>query len=179
MSKLDTVRAALQSNVNVQIVAAEERVYFPHPHSYWTHTVDFVVAPNRGIYAAAELQAFMESIIPGLQPTSIDQFHNFDTSMDLGKLYFDEDLGTETIRHELTLTEWDFLPDGIVNDGKVICEEERKIRRRTWVRLYPDQEVAMLRHQFPHSIPVAELRRFKARGRKVGFMGSIGRAAGH
>lgn len=159
MSKLATVRTALQNNVNIQIVAVEESTHFPHPDGYWSHKVDF-----------------MEALIPGLQPTCLDRFHDWDTSMEFGKLYFDEDLGHEVIRHELTLTESDFLPAGVVQDGKAFYEEKRKIQRRTWVRLYPDQEIAMSRNRFTYNIPRTDLESFKARGRKLGFVGRIGKA---
>lgn len=176
MSKLATVRTALQCNANIQIVAVDESTHFPHPDGYWTHKVDFIVAPNRGIYTGKELQEFMEALIPGLQPTCLDQFHDRDTSMEFGKLYFDEDLGTEVIRHELTLNESDFLPAEVVENGKAIYEEQRKIQRRTWVRLYPDQEIAMSRDRYTYRMPRADLERFKARGRKLGFVGRIGKA---
>jgi len=176
MSKLATVRAALQGNAGIQIVAAEESTHFPKPDGYWTHTVDFIVAPNCGIYAGAELQKFMEALIPGLHPTCVDQFHEWDTSLEFGKLYFDEDLGTDVIRHEITASESDFLPTGVVEGGKAFYEETRKIQRRTWVRLFPDQEIAMLRDKYCYNIPRTDLEMFKSRGRKLGFIGRIGNA---
>ncbi len=176
MSKLAIVRAALQGNTNMQIVAVEESKHFPKPDGYWSHKVDFIVAPNRGIYTETMLQSCMESLIPGLRPTSVDRFRMWDTSMDFGKLYFDEELGTETIRHELTLTESDFLPPGALDNGKAVYEETRKISRRTWVRLYPDRAIAMFRRQYTYSIPIADLESFKTRGRKLGLVGRLGKA---
>lgn len=174
MSKLDTIRTALQNDSRMQIVSAIEHTFFPNPNGYWTHTVDFVVAPNRGLYTATELQAFMTSLVPGLTPTTSDRFSDWDTSLEFGKLYFDEDIGKEIIRHEITLTEFDFLPAGVVENGRAVLEEERRIRRRTWVRLYPDIEIAMLAEKYSFQIPRTDLNAFKQRSRKIGFIKRIG-----
>ena len=178
MSKLSTVRTALQCNSDIQIVAVDESTHFPHPDGYWTHKVDFIVAPNHGIYTGKELQDFMETLIPALQPTCLDRFHEWDTSMEFGKLYFDEDLGTEVIKHEITLAESDFLPPDVVENGKAVYEETRRIQRRTWVRLYPDQEIARARDRFTYRIPKTDLESFKRRGRKLGFVCRINNAIG-
>ncbi len=174
MSKLAIVRSSLQVNTNIQIVAVDERTYFPEPHGYWTHTVDFIVAPNTGIYAAPKLQEFMLALMPALPPTSVDKFYDWDTTMELGKLYFDEDLGKETITHNLVLTESDFLPMGSVEDGKTCFERERKIQRRTWVRVYPDVEIAMLHQKYEYRVPRTDLKVSQSRGKKQGFIGRIG-----
>ncbi|MDB5225535.1 MAG: hypothetical protein JWL87_487 [Candidatus Adlerbacteria bacterium] len=173
MSKLASVRAALQGNTNIQIVAVNELNHFPHRDGFWTHTVDFIVAPNQGIYTGPELQAFMDSLLPGLEATCVDRFHEWDTSMRFGKLYFDEDIGSETTRREITLFETDFLPVGVVQDGKAVFEETEKIQRRTWVSLYPDQEIAMARARYAYDIPRTDLLQFQRRGKKLGFVGRI------
>lgn len=176
MSKLATIRTSLQSNVNIQIVAVDEATHFPNTIGSWTHTVNFIVAPNQGLYTSKELQHFMEKLIPALQPTCVDSFSEGPISMMLGKLYFDEDLGTEIIRREITLSEFDFLPAGAVENGKTVHEETRKIRRRTWVRLYPDQEIATAHKRYEFNIPKTDLSSFKARGRRLGFIGCISKA---
>lgn len=176
MSKLATVRLALTSNTSIRVVAVDEQNHFPYRAGFWTHMVDFVVAPNQGIYTAPELQTFMDNLVPGLEPTCVDQFHDWDTSMQFGKLYFDEDIGSEVIRREITMLETDFLPAGVVEDGKAVFEETKKIRRRTWVRLYPDQEIAMARGKHTYYIPRTDLLQFQRRGRKLGFIARIGQA---
>lgn len=180
MTKLATVRAALQGNSTIQIVSVEELTYFPVPHGYrMTHTVDFVVAPTTGIYTAGELESLMMLLVPGLKPTMTDPFKDYDTLMCFGKLYFDEDIGKESIRREITLAETDFLPSGVVEDGKVIIEESKNLQRRTWVRLYPDVKIAMAAkkdRRYEFEIPRTDLNQFSGRGRKVRFVKSIKRA---
>lgn len=143
MSKLIQVRKALGENPNITIVGAPERNSLPDRDGHWSHTIDFYVAPNGGIYNAEELQAFMMSLVPGLEPSCKDDFHEWDHELEFGKLYFDEDIGTEVIRREITLTDEEmFASDGFV-DGKQVIEYTRKVQRRTWVRLFPNPQVAI------------------------------------
>lgn len=137
------VRKALGGNSNITIVAVEEKNYLMGRGGSWGHTVDFYVAPkNKSIYAAEELQTFMLTLIPsGMEPTCRDDFCENDRAMELGKLYFDEDIGAEFIHREITLNK-DVLPeDGFVN-GKKITESIGKIKRRILVRLFPDIQTA-------------------------------------
>ena len=143
MSKLTHVRKALEDNPNITIVGALERNYLPDSNGYWSHTVDFHVAPKTGgVYTAKELQTLMMSLVLGLEPTCKDDFREWDREMEFGKLYFDEDIGTEAVRHEIILTDEDvFSSDGFV-DGKRIIERTEKVQRRTWVRLFPNMQIA-------------------------------------
>lgn len=143
MSKLTHVRKALQGNPNITIVGAPERNYLPGRDGYWSHTVDFHIAPKTdGVYTAKELQALMMSLVPGLEPIYKNDFLEFDRDMKFGKLYFDEDIGTEAVRHEIVLTDEDMFSSGGFVDGKQIIERTEKVQRRTWVRLFPDAQIA-------------------------------------
>ena len=143
MSKLTHVRKALQDNPNITIVGALERNYLPGRNGYWNHTVDFYVAPKTGgVYTDKELQALMMSLVPGLEPTDKDNFREWDREMEFGRLYFDEDIGTEAVRHEIVLTDEDMFSFGGFVDGKRIIERTEKVQRRTWVSLFPNGQIA-------------------------------------
>lgn len=77
MSKLSKVRDALQRNPKVVIVAVEERNYIPERNGFWSQTIDFVVAPKKGLYTAKELQQFMMDLIPpDVELTRMDKFRD-------------------------------------------------------------------------------------------------------
>lgn len=141
MSKLAQVRKALEGNPNISIVGAPERNYLPDRSGFFSHTVDFHVAPKSGIYTAEELQALMMSLVPGLGPTCKDDFREWDDGMEFGKLYFDEQIGTEDISRTINLTVDDAAAEGFV-DGQQIVEKTLPVERRTWVRLFPDAQIA-------------------------------------
>jgi hypothetical protein len=95
------------------------------------------------VYTAKELQALMMSLVPELEPTSKDNFREWDSEMEFGKLYFDEDIGTEAVRHEIVLTDEDMFSSSGFIDGKQIIELTEKVQRRTWVRLFPNAQIAV------------------------------------
>ena len=143
MSKLTHVREALQGNATITIVGAPEQNYLPGRNGYWSHTVDFYVAPKvGGLYTAKELQVLMKSLVPGLEPTCMDNFFDRDLEMAFGKLYFDEVIGAEAICREIVLSDEDvFFSDGFI-DGKRIINCTQELWRRTWVNLFPNVQIA-------------------------------------
>ncbi|MFA6423800.1 MAG: hypothetical protein WCV83_00625 [Candidatus Magasanikbacteria bacterium] len=142
MNKLSQVREALEGNTSIVVVNCCDINYIPHRDGYWSQTMSFVVAPKEGIFEAERLQSFMMSLVPGLEPTMVDQFRDAGDLMDFGKLYFDEDIGTEQVRREITLTDESlFGMDGFTN-GKRVILEKLQVQRRTWVRLFPSEAVA-------------------------------------
>ncbi|MEK7118909.1 MAG: hypothetical protein AAB889_00130 [Patescibacteria group bacterium] len=164
MSKLTHVRKALQDNPSITIVGAPERNYLPGRDGYWSHTVDFYVAPKTGgVYTAKELQALMMSLVPGLEPACKDDFHERDREMEFGKLYFDENIGTEAVRHEIVLSDEDMFSSGGFVDGKRIIEHTEKVQRRTWVRLFPNTQIAAaaLEGENEFRIPKSELSKYR------------------
>ena len=146
MSKLAHVRKALESNPKIKIVGAPEKNYLPErdDSGNWSHTVDFHVAPKTGgVYTAEGLQALMMSLVPGLEPTwKLDFCEGRSHEMTFGTLFFDEEIGTKAVRRKIVLTDEDmFSSDGFV-DGKLVIECTNKILRRTWVRLFPNAQIA-------------------------------------
>ena len=161
MTKLTQVQKVLQENLDITIVDRSEKNYLPGRCGYFSHTMDFYVAPKTdGVYTAENLQTLMMSLVPGLNPTSKDDFHEERNGhMNFGKLYFDEEFGTEAVRREITLTDEDmFASDGFVN-GKRVIEHTDRVRRRTWVRLFPNVQIATdaLKGKNEFGIPKSEL----------------------
>lgn len=143
MSKLTQVRKALQENPNVTIVGALEKNHLPYRDGYWSHTIDFYVTPKGGVYTTKELQALMMSLVPGLVPTCRDDFYELGGGMKFGKLYFDEDIGIEAVYHKITLIDEDMFSSRGFVDGKRVIERTEKVQRRTWVRLFPNTQIAV------------------------------------
>ncbi len=142
MSALTQVHAALKNNLDIEIVGVRNKNYIPCRDSYWSHTIDFIVAPRRGVYDIPKLQEMMVSLIPDSRPTMKDDWGEGGDTVKVGSLYFDEDIGTEFIHRELVLSDADLHScEGFVG-GKRIIEETRELRRRTWVTLYPNIPIA-------------------------------------
>lgn len=150
MSKLTIIRQSLETNPEVVIVSVSEMRNFDSPYSF-NNAIDFMVAPKKGLYTIDELQAFMIELIPkGLEPTNKEDFYkdNFfkddrKNEINLGRLYFDEDLGQEKITRICTLTDEELLKDErllkwykFVNGQRTI-EETIPYQRRTVVKLFP------------------------------------------
>jgi hypothetical protein len=145
-TKLATVRNALVADPNIVIVNVDERNYLPDRDGYFSHTVDYWIAPKGGLYTAKKLQRFMMSLVQGLKPTMIDDFRESPGRLSYGKLYFDEKIGEErTITERIfTLTDPELKSaDGCVDGHKTIDEDvTRELNRRIWVRPFPDENVA-------------------------------------
>lgn len=145
--KLAKVKRALNSNNDVVIVNVEEKIHLPERDGFWSHTVDFWVAPKKGLYTADELQNFMIKLIPDLEPSSKDDFREDPYRITFGKLYFDEKIGEErvTTKRVITLTDEKLFDlAGGFPDGKKTIEtnEVFDYKRRIWVRLYPNEKFA-------------------------------------
>lgn len=146
MSKLKIVREALETNPDIVIANIDIRIHLPNPVGYFCHTIDYWVAPKKGLYEVDDLQAFMMGLIPrGLEPTSIDYFHQYDKKSDLvfGKLYFDESVGEQRTITKRILTLYDeelFDSEGFV-DGKRVIDEDKieEYKRRIWVYPFPSK----------------------------------------
>lgn len=142
MSKLTLVGQSLETNPNVTIARVFEKNYLPERNGFWSHTVDFWVAPKQGLYAADRLQMFMIRLIPpDLEPSCKDDFRQYaeEGGLQLGKLYFDEDIGQEKRTRICTLTDEELLNVGGFENGQRRIEETLRYQRRTWVRLFPSE----------------------------------------
>jgi len=187
MSKLTQVKAALYRNPKVGIVDVKTSPFKPAPPwgGLWSETYDIFVAPRKGIYTAAELQAMLVSLVPDIEPNASDSFEDsfagFDShgSLQLGKLYFDEEIGVMKTRDEVELTDEDLLgspPQGFVG-GKRVSESETPLLRRTWVRLYPNVRHALTAAQEgknEYTIPFRDLRPGERLARLLARMGFRG-----
>lgn len=115
MDKLSHVRNALENNPNITIVGIKEE----NPQSdFINNTFDIFVAPKSGTIDSIEkLQKLLESLVPNLETTMMDDFGEIEygTIIEIGVLYFDE----------------------------VIETSNRTIKRRTWVKLYPNIKMAL------------------------------------
>ena len=132
----------------------DERVYFAgeivhSPYGLgWLEAVDVIVSPVEPIYDPKKLNQFMDSLVPDIPRSARDEASKYDKKSDfrLGKLYFDETLG-ETKR-EISITTTTVEPEVLERAGVHIGEshktEEKALRRRTWVRVYPDADSAQI-----------------------------------
>lgn len=158
MSKFETVKKALETNPEVILVNMDLKNYFPERDGYFTQTADIYVAPKQGLFTGDELQEFMEGLIPGLKPTSVDRFHQYNDSLDFGKLYFDEKIGEErvVIKRTHTMTDPEFTSTfdvkdnglenvyGLNEQGILVIDTDKTEahERRTWVRPFPTEKFA-------------------------------------
>jgi len=156
MSKLETVRKALEGNPEVVVVDLKTRNHFPGRDGYFTQTADFLVAPTVGLYTAEALQRFMHSLVSGLEPTTQDAFSQYKDTLEFGKLYFDEKIGEERVvtraAHTMTDSEFtsaiDITEGGLeniygLNDQGVLVINTGKTTdhlRRTWVSPFPTEQ---------------------------------------
>jgi len=142
LSKLTQVRWALQANSNIVIVGQKERNHLPNRDGYWSHTVDIIVAPKDGLYTAEELQSLMLSLVPeNVEVTCKDDFQDRERELQFGKLYFDEVIGSETIHREIVIDDDVISLDNAV-DGKLVIDDTKEVKRRTWVSVYPNAQMA-------------------------------------
>jgi|SRR3989344_4763405 len=173
MSKLTIVRQALERNPDIDVVNVLDSINiqtisYPSDLGGWAHTVIYAVAPKRGLYTAEELQRFMDRLIPGVEPTTRDDFREEHENLLFGKLYFDEEIGP--VRKTLTLEFSDEeLKDSDGFDGKrtVIDEVYKGHMRRIFVAPYPNSSIARKSASQPmyfiYSAERKELERYRSR----------------
>lgn len=141
MYKLDHIRRELNINPEISIVRARE------PEVSLDMEFEYCVAPSTGgVYTVARLQDMMLSLIPGLQPTSVNDFREEHGQIWFGSLFFSEKYGEETTRRETVLTDEDILSShGFRNgfdNGRRVHEETAELHRWIIVHLYPNGEIA-------------------------------------
>lgn len=147
-SKLVKVRQVLEGNEAIVIVhSKEEKPGSERGIKGWSQFVTFWVAPRaRGIYAPAELQQLMMSLVPDLQFTYKSDCGENSALLWFGDLCFDEKIGQETKIHEVIITDENFLPSPqfpeTFVDGKYVKTEIKDLCRRTLIRIFPDVLIA-------------------------------------
>ena len=145
MSLFQTVQEALSKNQTVTVIDTIVRTYLPYKVGYFSQTVDIFVASKKDIFSAEKLQALMLELVPGVEPTQKDDFHEYDGALTFGKLYFDEKIGEATTLTEHTITDPDLIKDGVAGytNGKYSAFKAEDLNRRTWVRLFPNKRTAL------------------------------------
>lgn len=146
MSKLAQIRKALQENSNITIVRVNEVNNLPDCHGFWAQTVDFYVAPKTDLHKVSDLQNCLTALIPNLKPTEVDDFMEFPDHLNFGVLYYDEVIGAEITHRDLIILDEDLPLPSRFEGGLASLNETRNISRRTWVRLYPNEEIARRAH---------------------------------
>lgn len=142
MSTLTQIRTALQGNQEVTIVGMLEKNVLPGRNGSFSHVVDIYLAPKTNGHTIEDLQAMLVSLSPGLLATERSDFIGPGFVRDFGILYFDENIGQESERREITLTDESlFSCNGFVQ-GKQVLECTAPLFRRTRVRLYRDRLAA-------------------------------------
>ncbi len=151
-NKLDIIKYSLEQlaeDGKIYLELLHNGLYLPEKVSGWHHFVQFGVAPSEGIYDAEALQSFMMNLIPKIEPTLVDRF-NFNTNtkdLELGKLYFDEEIGV--VKRSFNIHDFSLLPliadkgyKYILNssDGNFSIDKEDYINRRTLVRVFPNEQ---------------------------------------
>jgi len=140
----------------------DRRVFYAgqliHPKygSGWVEAVDILVAPNSAIYDPRRLNEFMDSLLPGLERSARDAAEQYskDEDFHLGRLYFDELIGLRKSKITEILESSD--SDAMARSGLAMgtCQYERneELKRRTWVRVYPDQALALSVYEYEKAL---------------------------
>ncbi|HIH10727.1 TPA: hypothetical protein HA241_00895 [Candidatus Woesearchaeota archaeon] len=168
------IRDEFESNPAVVVVNVNH--YFhsvSRPDTYGNnilHSVEFNIAPKRGLYTAGELQGFMEELITDFIPTSTINFKVQDNYLYFGQLCFSEQPVVEYQDKQTVvdgLSDRLFLPvyADLLMYGQVVLDASL-YHRRTLVRLFPSRKYVedILPEKLPTSrdrISLPELRRLK------------------
>lgn len=152
-SLLERVREGLQSDKRVFIGG---EIIHSNSGMGWLETVDIIVAPIKPIYDPKKLNLFMDELVPNLTRSAKDEASHRDktSNFELGKLYFDETLGI--VKREIKITTTAIEPTALERSGVQIGEshktEEERLKRRTWVRVYPDATSAQIVAEYEKGI---------------------------
>ncbi|MDD4877771.1 MAG: hypothetical protein PHO02_01900 [Candidatus Nanoarchaeia archaeon] len=141
MSRLSVIRQTLEEKAAITHVE-EENIPIDICMS-WPRRIDFYIAPNEPLYKADELNAFLDSLIPDIEPSYKTYFRQEKTALITGAFCFDEKIG-----YSVTRTEKDIIIDD-EELAKVIEKEKlhsykvdaRDYMRRIIVRPYPNKEI--------------------------------------
>lgn len=176
VEKMQVVVDSLRANPDVVVVGGHESTYlstgeWPNPNGYWSRTLDIFTHPKDPIYKADELNEFMFSLVPELEPTCSDRFRGGerrDRTLELGKLYYDEKIGTAALSATVQLNEGLSVVRSGILAPEWSSDRTLDLKQRTWVRVFPDAghlaDAAEGHNQY--NIPMDELRR-RGAGRVV------------
>jgi hypothetical protein len=178
VEKMQVVVDSLRSNPDVVVVGGFERNYlqtgdWPQPNGYWSRTLDIFTHPVEPIYEADELNDFMFGLVPELEATCSDRFRGGKGpeahGLALGKLYYDESIGTAALSATIQLKEGISLVNSGVVDSEWNAGRTLDLQQRTWLRVYPDKGHLLdaAEGQNLYDIPRDDLGRRHAAGRVV------------
>lgn len=152
-SLLDRIRKELAAKADTAI--AGEVVNSGENLGGWVETVSIIVAPTPPIYDIEKLNRYMGSLVE-TEPTSCDLAYPYgdDGGIHLGRLYFDEEVGTrqDEITTIVTAAQPDVLERAGIQPGTLHRTKQRSLQRRTWVRPYPDTTVAKLTADYERGV---------------------------
>jgi len=143
-SVLDQVKEQLSKRKDIYVAG---EITLSNAGGGWTETVSIVVAPKKPIYDFKKLNAFMDGLITGIKTSARDNATDYmGGGIHFGMLYFDEKLGAS--ESEVITKIIAYEPEALLRAGIKIGESRKigqnRLERRTWVRPYPDVEVAKL-----------------------------------
>jgi len=125
-----------------------------------TETVTIFVAPTKPIYNPEKLNEFMDTLIPDEKRSRTDEFWPLKPDkgkgFDIGKLYFDENIGLSEHTGTTTITAIDeaALQRAGIEPGIKEINTSKEIKRRTWVHVMPHPlcaQVAAEYHQLANA----------------------------
>ena len=159
MSKIETIKQALENNPNLflrlidtgtTLLLNKHRTRYDN--SEIGHLVLYGLSPKNPIYSIDELQGFMDSLIPNLQPDHKQNFEiipghkdpriNYDDSkLYFGHLIFHENIGEENSIRRIVLTD-EQLQEICIHE-KINLEEiiTKELKRSTHIYVYPSKEI--------------------------------------
>lgn len=148
MDKLTLIRNALETNPNIVIVNVEEYNYLPdylpERDRKWSHVVNFIIAPQKGVYNADHLRELMMNLVPDIEFSIMRDFGAHVDVMNFGGLYFEEIIGEENITRKITLTDPKLFNTQGFQDGEQIIENRERLLRSIGILMYPDTEIASI-----------------------------------
>lgn len=143
MTKLAQIKAILEAHPNISIVATRDNNHLPKKSAYWSHVVEFFIAPApNGVYIAEELREILCSLFPDIPPTMLWGAEQSGSMFNYGTLVFDEVIGKKTWRTTFELTDETLFSANGFTDGKLENVQTEEVSRRTFVHLFPDQDLA-------------------------------------
>src|SRR3989344_302279 len=144
VEKMQIVVDSLRANPDVVVVGGHESNHlstgeWPSPSGYWSRTLDIFTHPKDPIYKADELNDFMFSLVPELEPSCSDPFFGGERrngNLQLGKLYYDESIGTAALSATVRLKEGlSAVRSGLLTP-EWSSDRTLNLEQRTWVRVF-------------------------------------------
>ncbi len=144
MSKLGVIRSTVFQNRKIVVVHMVNMVSIPERTGQWSHRVEFILALRDPLYDRESLQNFFLELIRsfGFSPVHRDNFMSRNSALEVGRAYYNEIIGEETIERKIILFDQELFSIKGLRDGEKVIWRKRKLERRILVRLYPDENLA-------------------------------------